>query len=71
MSKEYCEHLKEKIKECYTCPYEMCDAFCMIGIYYKQWKNDCEKYDKKNVIRRKKNSFINDLAAFYDDNPKK
>jgi hypothetical protein len=71
MSKEYCEHLKEKMKECYKCPIEMCDAFCMIGIHYKQWKNDCEKYDKKNVIRRKKNSFINDLAAFYDDNPKK
>ena len=71
MSKEYCEHLKEKIKECYTGPYELCDAVCMIGIHYKQWKNDCEKYDKKNVIRRKKNSFINDLAAFYDDNPKK
>lgn len=70
MSKEYCELLKEKIKECYKCPIEMCDSICIIGIHYKQLINNCEQYENKNVIRRKKNSYLNNLF-FSNDNPKK
>lgn len=66
MSKEYCELLKEKIKECYKCPIEMCDAVCMVSIHYKQWINNCEQYENKNAMRRKKNSFVNDLLSFND-----
>ena len=61
MSKEYCDMLNEKIKECYKCPVEMCDAVCMLQINFKRWKYECDKYTNKNAIKEKKNSFMGNI----------
>ena len=54
MSEAFCKLLDEKIKECYYCPIEMCDAICMLHINYKKWKHGCEKYKNHNVVKDKK-----------------
>jgi SMC interacting uncharacterized protein involved in chromosome segregation len=61
MSEEYCNMLNEKIKECYKCPIEMCDAVCILQISFKKWQNDCDKYTNQNAIKHKKKSFINKI----------